>query len=130
VSHRFANTTDVIATLEELLKLGSMSQFDHYGRPLRDIWREKPDLRPYVALVPSTRLDEKNPARGVGARESARLDFSSEDVAEEELFNRVLWRAIKGDTPWPGTKRASMLEVIGTAAGVGSMSPETPRPML
>jgi YVTN family beta-propeller protein len=130
VSHRFANTTDVIATIEEMLKLGSMSQFDHYGRPLRDIWREKPDLRPYVALVPSTRLDEKNPARGVGARESARLDFSSEDVAEEELFNRVLWRAIKGDTPWPGTKRASMLEVIGTAAGVGSMSPETPRPML
>jgi YVTN family beta-propeller protein len=112
VSHRFANTTDVIATIEELLKLGSMSQFDHYGRPLRDIWREKPDLRPYVALIPSTPLDEKNPARGVGARQSARLDFSKEDVAEEELFNRVLWRAIKGDTPWPGTKRASMLEVI------------------
>ena len=115
VSHRFANTTDVIATIEEMLKLGSMSQFDHYGRPLREIWREKPDLRPYTVLIPSTRLDEKNPPRGVGARESAKLDFSKEDIAEEELFNRVLWRAIKGDSPWPGTKRASTLEVIAGA---------------
>src|SRR5438046_1928225 len=30
--HRFANTTDVLKTIEELLHLESMSQFDHYGR--------------------------------------------------------------------------------------------------
>jgi YVTN family beta-propeller protein len=120
VSHRFANTTDVIATIEEMLKLGSMSQFDHYGRPLRDIWRDEPDLRPYAALEPSTPLDEKNPSRGIGARESAKLDFSTEDVAEEELFNRVLWRAIKGDTPWPGTRRGSTLDVIDYAGSTSA----------
>jgi len=38
VSHRFVNTTDVVATIEEILGLASLSQFDHSGWPLRDIW--------------------------------------------------------------------------------------------
>ena len=36
VYRRFANTTDVIRTIEEILGLGTLSQFDHFGRPLRD----------------------------------------------------------------------------------------------
>ena len=81
------------------------------GRPLREIWTTEPDLRPYTALVPSVSLDARNPGGGRGARESAQLDFDFEDVAEERAFNRVLWRAIKGDTvPYPGTNRMSALE--------------------
>ena len=38
--HRFANTTDVLRTIEEILGLESLSQFDYYGRPLRDIWSD------------------------------------------------------------------------------------------
>jgi YVTN family beta-propeller protein len=114
VIHRFANTTDVIATIEEILNLGTMSQFDHFGRPLRDIWSAKPDARPYVALVPAVSLDEKNPGVGIGAEESKRLALGKEDIADEELFNRILWRAIKGDSrAWPGTRRMTALEMIG-----------------
>jgi len=109
--HRFTNTTDVLATIEEVLKLDALSQFDHYGRPLREIWTTEPDSRPYTALVPSVSLDAKNPSTGRGARESARLDFDFEDVAEEAAFNRILWHTIKGDTvPYPGTNRMAALE--------------------
>ena len=41
VQHRFTNTTDVIATIVEILHLGSLSQFDFYGRPLRDAFGEQ-----------------------------------------------------------------------------------------
>jgi len=106
VFHRFTNTTDVVATIEELLKLRRMSQFDHFGRPLRDIWADKPDPRPYVALIPAVSLDERNPKVGILAEESRKLALEKEDVADEELFNRILWRAIKGDArPWPGTTK-------------------------
>jgi len=111
VSHAFANTTDVLLTIEELLGLGSMSQFDHYGRALRTVWRDAPDLRPYAALQPGVSLDDKNPSRGAGARESRGLALAKEDQADEDLFNRILWRAIKGESrPWPGPKRMSALE--------------------
>src|SRR5918912_4640532 len=74
--HGFVNTTDVIATMEEILGLAPMSQFDYYGRPLREVFTDKPDLRPYEALTPAQSLDEKNPLRGHNARDSLRLDFS------------------------------------------------------
>ncbi len=103
VVHRFVNTTDVIATIGEILHLGALSQFDYYGRALRGIFGESADLTPYAALTPAVRLDERNPASGVGARETERLDLSAEDRADEDLFNRVLWQAIKGaDSPYPG----------------------------
>ena len=109
--HRFTNTTDVLATIEEVLKLDALSQFDHYGRPLREIWTKEPDLKPYTPLVPSVSLDAKNPSSGRDARESAKLDFDFEDVADEEAFNRILWRTIKGEAiPYPGTNRMSALE--------------------
>ena len=112
--HRFANTTDVIATIEELLGLGSLSQFDHYGRPLREIWRDAPDLRPYTALVPITPLTDVNPAQGPGVRESRGFDLSREDAVPDEAGQRVLWQMLKGAAPWPGPRRISTQELART----------------
>jgi hypothetical protein len=113
VQHRFVNTTDVIATMESLLGLDALSPFDHYGRPLREIWRSAPDVRPYAALTPAVPLTNRNPMRGTGAIESKRLDLRYEDVANEDLFNRVLWRAIKGEAvPYPGSTRMSSAEIV------------------
>ncbi|MFL6214194.1 MAG: beta-propeller fold lactonase family protein [Blastocatellia bacterium] len=113
VLHRFVNTTDVIATMEEMLGLEPLSQFDYYGRPLRDIFSAEPDLRPFQALTPAQSLTEMNQPRGRNAAASRRLDFSKEDVADMNLFNRVLWRAIKGDdVPYPRPKQMSPLDYM------------------
>ena len=110
VSHRFANTTDVLATIEEILGLSPMSQFDRFGRPLREIWNANADLRAYTALIPAVPLDEKNPRTGALAKASRKLALSKEDEADEDLFNRILWSAIKGNKPYPGPTRMSALE--------------------
>jgi hypothetical protein len=110
VFHRFANTTDVIATIEDILGLGRMSQFDNYGRPLREIWETTPDLTPYVALRSSVPPGEKNPPRGALAEASKTLALDKADMADEDLFNHILWRSIKGGTPYPGRTRMSALE--------------------
>ena len=109
--HRFVNTTDVFATMEEILGLGKLSQFDYYGRPLREIFNDKPDLRPYVALKSQQPLNELNPAKGANARASLELNLDQVDAADEDSFNRILWTAIKGQQPYPGTKRMSTLEI-------------------
>ena len=111
VTHRFANTTDVIATIADILRLGSLSQFDHFGRPLSGIFADAPDLAPYVALVPGVPLDEVNPSGTRGALESERLELGQEDRSEDDLFNRLLWQAVKGDVPYPGPRRMSLLEL-------------------
>ena len=112
VHHRWANTTDVLRTIEEILGLASLSQFDGYGRPLRDVWAKQPDLRPYAAITPSVPLTETNTALGPDARASAHLALDFEDEADEDVFNHILWRAAKGpDVPYPGTRRLTGLEL-------------------
>jgi YVTN family beta-propeller protein len=108
--HRFTNTTDVLCTIEEILGLDRMSQFDAYGRPLRGIWSDTPNLAPYAALTPAQRLDEMNPPRTRSAIESRGLDLARADAGDMELMNRVLWHSLKGELPYPGATRMSALE--------------------
>ena len=112
VVHRFANTTDVIRTMEEILGLDALSQFDYFGRPLRDIWSDSPDTRPWSVLTPKVDLNAKNPAGTTGATESARLDLEIEDVAAEDPFNRIIWNAVKPGIPYPGSRRGAVLETV------------------
>ena len=112
VRHRFANTTDLIATIEGLLHLGSLSQFDHYGQPMMEAFTSAADTTPYVALQPTTSLDEINPAKGPLAALSRRLRLDKEDQSDDALFNTVLWRVVKGpNVPEPKPRRASMLDL-------------------
>ena len=111
VQHRFANTTDVLATIAEILKLAPLSQFQYFGRPLRDAFGRTPDLRPYAALTPAVPLAERNTAMTPGARESRNLSLVYEDTNDDDAFNRILWKAIKGDRPYPGPTRAGALEL-------------------
>ena len=108
--HRFVNTTDVFATMEEILGLGKLSQFDYYGRSLREVFTDKPNLTPYAALKPEQRFDELNPAQGSNAKASLQLDLDRVDAADEDAFNRILWSMLKR-TPYPGTKRMSSLAI-------------------
>lgn len=114
VFHRFANTTDVLATIEEILGLEAMSPFDYFGRPMRSIWRPTPDLRPYVAIVPAVALDETNPATGPTAHASDGLDFTVADAIDEDRLNRALWLAVKGSArAYPGRRRANVFGLAG-----------------
>jgi DNA-binding beta-propeller fold protein YncE len=109
--HRFVNTTDVLATMEEILGLEKLSKFDYYGRPLREIFTDSPDLRPYVALKSEQPLNELNPAKSSTAQASLDLDLDRVDAADEDSFNRILWSLLKGQQPYPGQKRMSSLEI-------------------
>ena len=109
--HRFINTTDVLATMEEILGLDSLSQFDHYGRPMRGAFAEQPELTPYDALKPDVPLDEKNP-ESPQSKKSALLDFSKADAIDDHALNVILWETIKGDVPYPGPTRAAVGEMI------------------
>ena len=111
--HRFVNTTDVLATVEDILGLGRLSQFDHYGRPLREIFGKEADLTPYRAAVPAVPLNELNPETAPAASESELLNLDSPDASNDDLFNHILWRTIKGDSiPFPKPKRIPLQKIV------------------
>ena len=104
--HRFANTTDVVAAIEDILGLDRLSKYDYFSRSLADVFAATPDLKPYTAITPQADMKEMNPAQGAAARMSEGLDLTAADRSDDRLFNRILWLMLKQDNPEPsvGTK--------------------------
>jgi YVTN family beta-propeller protein len=96
VYRHFANTTDVLATIDRILKLGAMSKFDQFGRSLAECFGSRPDAPGYRAVRPAVSWSEVNADSTTAAALSRQLDLSREDRANVTLFNHVLWLAVKG----------------------------------
>src|SRR5262249_48022020 len=99
--HRFANTTDVIAAIEDILGLDRMSKFDYFSRSLADVFSETPDVTPYSVIKPQVDTKEMNPKHSAAAQMSEHLDFTKPDRIDDARFNRILWRIMKGSEAFP-----------------------------
>lgn len=104
------NTTSLIRTLEQVLGLKPMNQFDASATPMSDCFQDTPDFTPYTAVPNTVPLDQMNPpAKALlnpvlrrDAEVSARLNFREVDKAPEDVLNRILWNAMAGpDRPYP-----------------------------
>ena len=95
-------TSSMLRTMELLLGLPPMSQYDAAAHPLYGPFGDQPDLTPYVQIKPQVDVNEKNTARAYGARRSMKMDFSDVDRAPAAELNEILWKSIKGaDSPVP-----------------------------
>jgi YVTN family beta-propeller protein len=94
-------TASMIRTMELILGLPPMTQFDRGATPMFRAFTVKPDYARYSNLPPQTDLLAKNPAKGPGAEASLRLDLSGYDRADPEEMNRILWTALKPGVAMP-----------------------------
>lgn len=90
------NTASMLRTMELILGLRPMTQFDAAARPMTAAFQATADPAAYVAEKPRVALDTRNPPHSATARRSSRLDFSEEDRADADELNDILWLAIKG----------------------------------
>jgi YVTN family beta-propeller protein len=107
------NQTSLLRTIELMLGLPPMNQMDATATPMFDCFIPPgagPDFTAYDAVTNNVPLDEMNPppkkiqdsALRKDAIVSAKLPLEKEDQCPEDLFNRILWRAMKGSqVPYP-----------------------------
>jgi len=104
------NTTSLIRTIEQILGLPPMNQFDAGATPMFDAFTDTPNFAPFVSVKNGVPLDQMNPEPKAlrdpvlkqDALVSARLNFREVDKAPEDVLNRILWRAQKGTAlPYP-----------------------------
>lgn len=110
VVHTHYNTTSLLRTIEQILGLPPMNQFDATATPMFDCFTEQPDFRPFMAVANRIPLDELNPEPKEiadpllrkNALLSCRLNFGRIDACPETLLNRIIWHSIKGpDAAYP-----------------------------
>ena len=91
------STTSMLRTMELILGVQPMSQFDAAARPMYTSFTAKPDLSGYTHEVPKVDLTEKNKPGGFGALWMEKQDLSKEDTLDDLLFNEIIWKAVRGD---------------------------------
>jgi len=107
VEHRFYTTVNMVHTMEMLLGLPPMNQFDAYAPVMSGMFTGPGNQVPYKADYRNLKnglIYERNRADAPGAKISSRMDFSRPDAAGAERLNRVLWQDQMGSTPMPQPK--------------------------
>jgi YVTN family beta-propeller protein len=96
------STSSMLRTMELLLGLPPMSQYDAAAMPMYASFGTEADLTPYTLLPAMVDLSAKNTEKSVGARLSQQMDFSGLDRAPMHALNEILWKSVKGaDSPMP-----------------------------
>ncbi len=103
------NQSSMLRTIELILGLDPVNQLTLAATPMTDCFTNTPDITPYVVKPNLIPLDEMNPpvsaTRGLQryyAEQSMKMPLDNIDEADEGLFNRLLWHAVKGyDVPYP-----------------------------
>jgi YVTN family beta-propeller protein len=102
-------TVSMIRTMELILGLPPLSQYDAAANPMFASFTDRPDLTPYVHEPARIDLNARNTPLAYGAERSARMDFSEYDKIDDFELNEILWRAVKGpDAPLPPAVRRAI----------------------
>jgi len=110
------STASMLRTMELILGLPPLTQYDEAAKPMFNSFTNKADLTPYTLSTARIDINVKNTAVAYGAKESLAMDFSDYDRADADTLNRILWHSIKGkDVPMPAPVTSAHLRSNGTA---------------
>jgi YVTN family beta-propeller protein len=100
------NTVSMLRTIEMILGMRPMTDYDAGARPMTSVFEDTPNTAAYAAAPAQIPLDTRNPRESATAERSRKMNFEKEDEVDEDELNEVLWIAIKGKTPQPSPVRS------------------------
>jgi DNA-binding beta-propeller fold protein YncE len=108
VDSNMYSTSSMLRTMELVLGLKPMSQFDAAARPMFACFQPTPDMRPYQALPAQVDLDAVTERHAWGG--NLKLDFTREDAVDDLLLSEIVWRSVRGaDSAMPPPVRAGFV---------------------
>jgi Phosphoesterase family len=94
--HTLYDTASMIRTIELILGMQPMSQYDAAAVPMWRLFHPKANLTPYTAALETTSTTALNGPDAYGVYASDHMDFAEEDHAPMNALNRILWHAVRG----------------------------------
>jgi hypothetical protein len=104
------STVSMIRTMELILGLDPLSQYDAAATPMFNSFTTEANLEPYQMTEAQIDLQAKNQSTAYGAKRSSEMDFSEYDRIDDFELNEILWKAIMGeDAPIPPAVRRAIV---------------------
>ena len=102
------STSSMLRTMELVLGLKPMSQFDAGARPMFNSFQNAADLKSYEHKPANVDLDARNERHAWGGQ--LKMNFAREDAVDDLLLNEVIWRSVRGpNNPMPAPVRAAFV---------------------
>jgi hypothetical protein len=112
------STVSMVRTMELVLGLPPLSQYDAAARPMYACFTDKADLKAYECEKARIDLTELNTKKSYGAERSSKMDFTDYDLADDFELNEILWRSVKGaDAPLPPAVRRAVADRPADSGG-------------
>jgi YVTN family beta-propeller protein len=106
--HTNYNQTCVVRTIEQILGIPPMNVMDATALPMFDCFTRKPDNQTYSFeknIIPLNEMNKGAASLSGKAKKftvlSSLPEFDHIDGGNDDLLNRILWFASKGNTPYP-----------------------------
>ncbi|HTN19676.1 MAG TPA: bifunctional YncE family protein/alkaline phosphatase family protein [Pelobium sp.] len=104
------STSGFLRTMELILNLPPMSQYDAAAKPLYDCFTSTPNFTPYTHKTSNVDLDTRNVAVNKSSKISETFNFAKEDEAPDLELNQVVWKSVKGeDAIMPAPRRSAFV---------------------
>lgn len=115
VDHTMYSTTSMLKTIELILGMQPMSQYDAAATSMWRCFQKTPHSMPFIAKPLQWDINEKNTQVSAWQKMSEKFDLSKEDAIPDGLFTEVIWKAVKGlDAKVPAPKRAAFIKITET----------------
>ena len=112
VNSSMFSTSGMLRTIELILGLPPMSQYDAAAVPFSDCFTTKPDFKPYRVRPANVDLEQRNVAWNKSAQRSQEWNFAREDAAPDLDLNEVVWKSVKGeDSIMPAPRRSAFVKL-------------------
>jgi YVTN family beta-propeller protein len=113
VDHTMYSTSSMLRTMELILGLPPMSQYDAAATPMWRCFEKTPNLTPFNSVPAQVNLNDKNTKNTPSARLSATFNFTKEDAVPDLVFSEVIWKAVKGeDSVMPAPRHSAFVRII------------------
>ncbi|MEP6514437.1 MAG: alkaline phosphatase family protein, partial [Parafilimonas sp.] len=112
IDHTIYSTTSLVHTIELILGLKPMSQYDAAATPMWRCFSKTANLTQFNAKPLQVDINEKNTAENTWQQKSETFDFSKEDRVPDDEFSEVIWKAVRGvDAVMPAPKHAAFVKI-------------------
>src|SRR5262249_14368347 len=106
-------TSGVLRTMELILRLPPMSQYDAAATPMDTPFMTTPCLGSFTSLPATVSLVEPNDWSARGAAASLRMNFSAPDLAPALELTRIIWQSVRGrDAVMPPPRRTGFVRPV------------------
>ena len=112
VDHTMYSTSGMLRTMELILGLKPMSQYDAAATPMWRCFAKKADPTPFKAREAEVDINEKNIAVNRNSKRSSLFNLTHPDDIDDLIFSEIVWQTVRGEkSTMPAPRRGAFVRL-------------------